>query len=100
MPRTDLAVVSNRGPLSFSFDDHGELVTRRAAGGLVSTLGPGVTASGALWIASAISDADRVAAEAGVVEAEGFRLRSLVIEDRYDAFYNVICNGTLWFVHH
>jgi trehalose 6-phosphate synthase len=23
-----------------------------------------------------------------------------VIEERYDAFYNVIANGTLWFVHH
>jgi trehalose 6-phosphate synthase len=60
-----------------------------------------VSATGALWIAGAITDADREAASTPIVEAEGFRLRSLVIEPhRYDAFYNVIANGTLWFVHH
>src|SRR5947209_14668518 len=100
MSRTDLAVVSNRGPLSFSFGENGQLVTRRAGGGLVATLSPGARARGALWIAGAISDADRAAAESGVVDAEGFHVRSLLVGDRADAHYNVISNGTLWFVHH
>jgi trehalose 6-phosphate synthase len=100
MPRP-VVIVSNRGPLSFASGDGGELVTRRAAGGLVSALGPAVAGTGALWIAAALSEADRVAAERGVVEAEGFRLRSLVVDaDAYRAAYDVVSNGTLWFLHH
>jgi trehalose 6-phosphate synthase len=96
-----LAVLSNRGPLSFKRDAGGQLVARRAPGGLVTTVGPGVEKHDAVWVAAAISDADRAAATAGVVEAEGFRLRSLVIElDRYRMYYDVITNQTLWFLHH
>jgi trehalose 6-phosphate synthase len=96
-----LAVVSNRGPLSYQRDRDGHLVAQRGAGGLIATLGPGVERHGALWLASAISDADREAASQGVVEAEGFRLRSLVIDPgRYRMFYDVIANATLWFLHH
>ena len=96
-----VVIVSNRGPLSFSIDDGGELVTKRGGGGLVSALGPAVADTGATWIAGALSEADRRAAEQGVVEAEGFRLRSLVLDpDDYAAYYDVISNGTLWFVHH
>ncbi|HLY83848.1 MAG TPA: trehalose-6-phosphate synthase [Acidimicrobiales bacterium] len=99
--RADLAVLSNRGPLAFTHDDRGKLVISRGGGGLVSTLSPGVSQHGALWLATAISAADREAAAAGVVEEEGFRLRSLVIaEDRYRAYYDVIANGTFWFLHH
>ena len=104
MPGTgpaSLLVLSNRGPLSFKQDADGQLVARRAPGGLATTLGPGVEKHEAVWVAAAISDADRAAASAGVVEAEGFRLRSLVIEpDRYRMYYDVITNQTLWFLHH
>jgi trehalose 6-phosphate synthase len=96
-----LAVLSNRGPLSFGRDDGGRLVARRAAGGMVTTVGPGVESHDALWLATAMSDADREAAATGVVEAEGFRLRSLVIDpDRYRMYYDVITNQTLWFLQH
>jgi trehalose 6-phosphate synthase len=104
MPTTgpaNLAVASNRGPVSFGYGADGELVARRAGGGLASTLGPGVESHGALWLAAAVSDADRAAAESGIVEAEGFRLRSLVTEpEEYRRYYDVIANGTLWFLHH
>lgn len=98
-----LVIVSNRGPLSFALDDGGGLRVRRGAGGLVTALGPAVAGTGATWVAAAISDADRVAAEqgGGVTEAEGFRLRSLVVDlDDYRSYYDVISNGTLWFLHH
>ena len=96
-----VVIVSNRGPLSFSLDDSGELVTKRGGGGLVTALGPAVTGTGATWVAGALSEADRLAHERGVVEAEGFRLRSLVLdEDDHAAYYDVISNGTLWFVLH
>ncbi|MEY2565818.1 MAG: trehalose 6-phosphate synthase [Actinomycetota bacterium] len=97
----DILVVSNRGPLSFSRNDNGELETKRGAGGLVSTLGPGIAERRATWIAAAISDEDREAAGQGMIEAEGFRLRSLVVDpDEYRMFYDVVANSTLWFMHH
>lgn len=93
-------LVSNRGPLSFRIED-GELRAKRGAGGLVSGLGPLVAGTDALWIAAAMSDADRQAAAAGVVDAEGFRTRLLDIDESiYRPAYDVVCNATLWFVHH
>jgi trehalose 6-phosphate synthase len=94
-------VVSNRGPLSFSREADGRLVARRGAGGLVSSLGPLVRGRDALWLAAALSDADREAAEAGIIEAEGFRLRSMAIDDAtFRMFYDVVANSVLWFLHH
>jgi trehalose 6-phosphate synthase len=96
-----VVVVSNRGPLSFSYDDDGNLVAKRGAGGLVSSLAPLVRNNHAMWIAAAISEADRAAAAAGVIETEGFRLRSLALDpDAYRMAYDVISNATLWFLHH
>jgi len=96
-----VVLVSNRGPLAFSRDDDGQLVPRRGGGGLVTALGPAVAGTGATWVAAALSEADREAAASGVVEGEGFRWRSLVLDpDDYRAYYDVVCNGTLWFLHH
>jgi trehalose 6-phosphate synthase len=101
VPQMAVVVVSNRGPLSFGYGADGELVTRRAAGGLASTLGAAVQGTGATWVAAAISDADRAAAAHGPVEAEGFRLESLVVDgDAYRMFYDVIASGTLWYLFH
>lgn len=67
----------------------------------MSSLGPLVRDTKAMWMAAAISDEDREAAEAGVVEAEGFRIRSLAVDlQAYRMFYDVVANATLWFVHH
>jgi trehalose 6-phosphate synthase len=100
----ELVVLSNRGPLSFTREDDGRLVGKRAAGGMVATVGPGVMQHRALWLAAAISDADREAASSSssdVHEAEGFRVRSLVVDpSQYRAYYDVIANGTLWYLHH
>lgn len=96
-----LVIVSNRGPLSFQIGDDGSLLAGRGGGGLVSALGPAVAGSGATWIAGAITDADRRAAAEGTVEADGFQVRSLVVDpDDYRAYYDVISSGSLWFVHH
>jgi len=97
----DLAVLSNRGPLSFTRDEAGLLVAQRAAGGMVATVGPGVVAHNGLWVATAASDTEREEAAGEVVDAHGFRLRSLPVEaHQYRAYYDVIANGTLWFLHH
>ncbi len=95
--------MSNRGGLSFAFDGEGALVSRRGAGGLVSALAPGVEQTGATWVAGALSDADRAAAAAreGPVDAHGLRLHLLALDPAlYAAYYDVVANSTLWFLHH
>src|SRR5205814_9383469 len=68
---------------------------------LVTALGPAIEGSGATWVAGALSDADRQAAAQGAVDAEGFRVDFLALdEDDHRAYYDVISNGTLWFLHH
>jgi trehalose 6-phosphate synthase len=94
-------VISNRGPLSFTFGDDGGLVAKRGGGGLVSSLGPLVRDIGATWMAAAATDADVEAGKEGVIEAEGFKFRSLAVDrDAYQMAYDVVSNGTLWFLHH
>jgi trehalose 6-phosphate synthase len=101
VPARPLVVVSNRGPLSFALDDAGGLVTRRAGGGLATALGAALVGSGARWVAGALGEADRRAGAAGTVEAEGFNVELLTLDDTaYRAYYDVIANGTLWFLHH
>lgn len=100
-----LVLVSNRGPISFTESDGG-LVPRRGSGGLVSGLAPLVGDTESLWIAGALSDADRAAAEAaqssgGVLDVAGFRLRLVNVDPTtFTKAYDVVCNATLWFIHH
>ena len=96
-----VVIVSNRGPLSFRVTDEGELAATRGAGGLVSGLAPLVAGTGVTWIAAAITDGDRRAAERGTIDAEGFRVRTLAVDPAtYRMAYDVVCNATLWFLHH
>jgi trehalose 6-phosphate synthase len=100
VPDRPVVLVSNRGPVTFTRKD-GELVAKRGAGGLVSGLAPLVAGTDAMWIAAAMTDGDREAAAGGVVEAEGFRVRTLAVDpDDYRMTYDVVCNGTLWFLYH
>ena len=94
-------VVSNRGPLAFSHDKAGQIVSRPGGGGLVSSLAPLIEGTGATWVAAAMSPADREAAAQGVVETDGFRLRVLRLDpSTYRMAYDVVSNATLWFLTH
>src|SRR5688572_20755800 len=96
-----IVLVSNRGPVSFVRHDDGSLASKRGAGGLVSGIGPLATEGDVTWLAAAMSDEDREAASAGVVEADGFRVRLLDLDpDRYRLAYDVVSNEVLWFAHH
>ena len=87
--------------MSFSFGDDGGLVAKRGGGGLVSSLGPLVRDIGATWMAAASTDADVEAAAEGVIDAEGFKFRSLAVDrEKYQMAYDVVSNATLWFLHH
>jgi trehalose 6-phosphate synthase len=106
--RRKLIVVSNRGPLFFGRDEVGERIVRRGGGGLVTALRGLIAHHDVTWIASAMSDEDRVVArERGDEPIEETRndvtycLR-LVAHDQlaYDRYYNAVANGTFWFVQH
>ncbi|MEQ1787911.1 MAG: trehalose-6-phosphate synthase [Acidimicrobiales bacterium] len=100
-PDRPVVLVSNRGPVTFEAQADGTLTSRRGAGGLVSGIGPLVAASGATWIAAAMTDGDRKAASAGLVDANGFHVRLLAIDpDTYRQAYDVVSNEVLWFAHH
>jgi trehalose 6-phosphate synthase len=100
MAERPVVIVSNRGPVSFRQVD-GRLVARRGAGGLVSGLAPIVAGTDAVWLAAALSDADRAAAAQGITDAEGLRVSLLDIDaDLHRVSYDVVCNATLWFCLH
>jgi trehalose 6-phosphate synthase len=107
--RRDLIVVSNRGPVTFSRDEGGDLTANRGGGGLVTALSSLVSLHDVTWVASAMSVADAVVAgEAGgealeetARDGSPYRLR-LIAHDpaAYDWYYNVVSNPILWFAQH
>jgi trehalose 6-phosphate synthase len=101
LPDVALVVVSNRGPLNFALDGD-ELVTRKAAGGLVNALVPALDGrDDTVWVAGAISEADRRAAASGAIERDGIDVRLLALDEAdHRAYYDVIANSTLWYLYH
>lgn len=94
-------MVSNRGPLSFRRGADGSLEASRGGGGLVSSLTPLLSGTGATWVAAASSDEDREAVGRGLMRAEGISLVPVVVDtDTYRMAYDVVSNSTLWFLHH
>ncbi len=92
-----LIVVSNRGPVAYERDPAGARVERRGRGGLVTALRGLRDREDVTWIASAITDEDRVVAAEGGVPG----LRLVAHDERaYDLFYNTVANPVLWFVLH
>jgi trehalose 6-phosphate synthase len=106
--RRSLIVVSNRGPVTYARGKDGERVPQRGGGGLVTALRSLVLHHDVTWIASAMSDEDRVLAETeegGLDETarggSSYRLRLVAHDPRaYDWYYNVLSNPTLWFLQH
>jgi trehalose 6-phosphate synthase len=101
-----VALVSNRGPVSFLPADDG-FGTKRGAGGLAGALDPVAEALGdrAVWIAAAISKTDREAVAAGesrkLRDDLGYWVKMLDIEpETYARYYDVVSNRMLWFANH
>jgi trehalose 6-phosphate synthase len=106
--RRKLLVVFNRAPVTYSREADGRRLARRGGGGVVTALGGLLAHHDVTWVASAMTDEDRVVADehAGSFSEEtadgaSYRLR-LVSHDPavYDRFYNVFANPTLWFLQH
>jgi trehalose 6-phosphate synthase len=103
--RRKLIVVSNRGPVLYGRDESGARTAKRGGGGLVTALRPLVSHHDVTWIASAISDEDRLFADMTLDETgrDGARYRLRLVahdEDAYRSYYDVVANPMLWFVHH
>src|SRR5919201_4822501 len=107
-PRQKLIIVSNRGPVSYAVQ-HGEIHARRGGGGLVTALRSLVTHHDVTWIASVMSEGDRVMAERHAGRAFAEQARDGSMYDlrliwhplqAYDWYYNVVANPVLWFAQH
>ncbi len=102
----EVALVSNRGPVSFIETSDG-FDKKRGAGGLAGALDPVARELGqkAVWISAATSEADRKALAAGEADSLedllGYPVHMLEIEPRrYSRYYDVVSNRMLWFANH
>ena len=104
-----LVVVSNRGPFTLVSGPGGALEFRPAAGGMEPSLSgalaedPMISGGGALWVAAARTEADRLHASGGAVTTgqDSLKLRMVAVTAEIGrAASEVIANGTLWFLHH
>jgi len=100
-----LVLVSNRGPVTYQDDGS----VKRGTGGLATALIGLASHRDAVWIASAMTDADVEMArqhdgEAFEIEAPDggeFRVRFVDSDpEAYDRFYNIFANPMLWFIQH
>ena len=118
--RAEILVASNRGPVSYTFDDPAAhdtarstgrtdsrtLSAKRGGGGLVSGLSSIGPDADAVWVCSALGDADREAARRSMgrlplsdTAGQSVRMLDIPVEIFTDA-YNGVANSVLWFVHH
>jgi trehalose 6-phosphate synthase len=110
---SQVLLASNRGPVSFRYDESGRLLAARGGGGLVSGLsglsGPGGDSDATLWVCAALTDADRWAVREGAgggcldraLTGPGPAVRMLDLDPMvFDRAYNSVANRTLWFISH
>jgi len=99
-----MILASNRGPVDYVVDAEGKLQAKRGSGGVVTALSALTKYVDFTWIASAMGEGDRRAAQASsdeVVPLSGQRVQTKFVVTRrrmYHRFYNVICNPLLWFL--
>ncbi|MGF7119402.1 trehalose 6-phosphate synthase [Methanobacterium oryzae] len=87
---------------------NGKMEMKRGAGGLVSTILPFMATFNGTWVASAMTEGDRVVAEKHekcIVpipsESPEFCISFVVVDPEiYEDYYSVISNPLLWFVQH
>ena len=98
-----MIVVSHRGPYRFEANGDGSFTSERGAGGVASALGAVLekSDSDATWIAAALSDDDRAAAESGSLDDLDIDLRLVALDpELHTMHYDVVSNGVLWFLFH
>lgn len=101
-----LIIASNRGPVEHYVKD-GELKAKRGGGGVVTALSAVAEHAEVVWIASAMTDGDRLVADGltptvpGAPDGVCLGTRFVTVPDHvYHNYYNVFSNPVLWFVQH
>ncbi len=106
LERRRLIIASNRGPMEYRIEPDGSLAAHRGSGGMVTALVSATRFVPATWVASAMTDGDRLAAERSeddlhqVPENEIYVRFVTVPPSTYQRHYYVFCNPLLWFVQH
>ena len=109
LARHPLIIAANRGPVEFHRDERGAFTHRRGSGGVVTAMSALARYVDPLWVASAMTEGDRLRAQAAgrapvLVEDAGqppVRIHfAAVPQETYDLAYNEISNELLWFLQH
>ncbi|MFA5837845.1 MAG: trehalose-6-phosphate synthase [Bellilinea sp.] len=99
-----IMVVSNRGPVSFSQDDQGDLLFQRSGGGLVTALTGLAEHVEMTWVAAAVNPLETSWQSGQISLGEGAPSINLQLvplsNEVYEGYYNVIANPLLWFLQH
>ncbi len=108
LSRRRLFLASNRGPVEHQMNSQGHPEARRGSGGVVTAFNSITQSAEFTWVASAMSEGDRLVSNNG--QGPSFKsplpghqidLRYVVTPRRvYHKFYNVLCNPLLWFLQH
>ena len=103
-PERSIMVVSNRGPVSFSQDEEGNLQIQRSGGGLVTALTGMAQNLEISWVAAALNDLENSWENGPISLGEGQPSLNLHLvplsKEIYEGYYNVIANPLLWFLQH
>ena len=103
-----LILVSNRGPVEYR-SSGGGWEARPGCGGMAIALSAVARHTPLTWVASAMTEGDRLIARStvrrqikrGLAGTEDCRVRFVVSpQDAYHLHYNLISNPVLWFLHH
>lgn len=106
LARRRLIVASNRGPLQYNAGPDGTLTAQRGAGGVVTALLQATQLVPATWVATAMTDGDRIVAERAdsdllKVPDHEISVRFVTVPPTvYQRHYYVFCNPLLWFLQH
>ncbi len=109
LSRSSLIIASNRGPVEFHLEPDGHFSAKRGSGGVVTAVSAVSRFAHPIWVASAMTDGDRLRAQRAEAEGEvvitppdsDFRLRFVLLDPEvYDRYYNQISNPLLWFLQH
>ncbi|HXG35532.1 MAG TPA: trehalose-6-phosphate synthase, partial [Dehalococcoidia bacterium] len=100
-----LVIASNRGPVEFNLDESGHLTSSRGSGGMVTALMAASRFVPVTWIAAAMTEADRLAAQQsdGVIKLPEQEMYVRFVQTPravYQRFYYTFANPLLWFIQH
>jgi trehalose 6-phosphate synthase len=99
-----LIIASNRGPVTITRDENGDIRYQKGGGGLVTALAGLAGNVDSTWIASATTDIEREWQQVRVPLLDGsdeITAEYIAIDStRYNLYYNVISNPLLWFLQH